>query len=138
MFMQWKKSKQLKFLGDAPVIRVATVSKNGRPQVTPVCHVVWRGKIYWCSDFDTAKLKNLEHHRSVALVADEYKANWRNMGGVEAQGKAKIIRGGPLFRQVRDQLYKKYKVYRSNAPFEEGESAIIEVTPERVFNWWFK
>jgi nitroimidazol reductase NimA-like FMN-containing flavoprotein (pyridoxamine 5'-phosphate oxidase superfamily) len=136
--MQWKKGKQLKYLADAPVIRVVTVSKECRPQVTPVCHVVWRGKIYWCSDFDTAKLKNLEHHRWAALVADEYKANWRNMGGVEVRGKAKIIRGGPLFRQIRDQLYKKYPVYKSNAPFEEGEAAIIEVTPERLFNWWFK
>ncbi len=136
--MQWKKSRQMKFLGGAPVIRVATISKRGHPQVTPVCHVVWRGKIYWCSDFDTVKLKNLERRRWVALVADEYRANWRNMGGVEAQGKAKIIRRGDLFRQVRDQLYRKFKVYRSNAPFEEGEAAIIEVKPEKMFNWWFR
>lgn len=136
--MQWKKAKQLRYLSKAPVVRVATVSKSGRAQVTPVCHVVWRGKIYWCSDFDTTKLKNLEHHRWVSLVADEYKANWRHMGGVEAQGKAKIIRSGPLFRRVRDELYKKFKVYKSNAPFEEGEAAIIEVTPEQLYNWWFK
>ncbi len=136
--MRWKKSKQLKFLSDAPVIRVATISKKGRPQVTPVCHVVWHSKIYWASDFNAVKLENLEHHRWVSLVADEYHANWRNMGGVEAQGKTKIIRGGPLFRQVREQLYKKFKVYRSNAPFEEGEAAIIEVKPEKMFNWWFK
>lgn len=136
--MQWKKAKQLEYLSNAPVVRVATVSKNGRPQVTPVCHVVWRGKIYWCSDFDSVKLTNLEHHRWVAAVADEYRSNWRNMGGVEARGKAKIIRSGPLFRQVRDQLYRKFKVYKSNAPFEEGESAIIELNPEDMFNWWFK
>ena len=136
--MQWKKSKQLRFLADAPVIRVATVGKDERPQVTPVCHVVWRGNIYWCSDLNTVKLKNLEHHRWVALVADEYRANWRKMGGVEVRGKAKIIREGPLFRQVRGQLYRKYKVYRSNAPFEEGEAAILEVKPEEMFNWWYK
>lgn len=136
--MQWKKSKQLRFLSKAPVIRVATVSKYNRPQVTPVCHVVWRGKIYWCSDFDTAKLANLAHHRWAAVVADEYRANWRKMGGVEARGKAKVIRRGPLFRQVREQLYRKFRVYKSNAPFEEGEAAIIELTPEDIFNWWYK
>lgn len=136
--MPWKKSKQLKFLSDAPVIRVATVGKNGRPQVTPVCHVVWRGKIYWCSDFDAIKLKNLEKHKWAAVVADEYKADWRNMGGVEARGKTKIVRRGPLFRQIRDQLYKKFKVYKSNAPFEEGEAAIVELTPEETFSWWFR
>ena len=136
--MAWKKAKKLKFLGDAPVIRVATISKNGRPQVTPVCHVVSQGKIYWASDFDTGKLANLERHRWVSLVADEYRANWRNMGGVMAQGKAKVIREGPVFRRIRGLLYRKFKVYKSNAPFDEGETAIIEVTPSNLYNWWFK
>jgi len=54
--MQWSKAKKLKFLGDAPVIRVATVGRRCKPQVTPVCHVEWKGKIYWASDSDTAKL----------------------------------------------------------------------------------
>ena len=79
--MAWSKAKQMKFLSEAPVIRVATVNRRCKPQVTPVCHVVWKDKIYWASDFDAAKLANLEHHRVVALVADEYKANWRKMGG---------------------------------------------------------
>jgi nitroimidazol reductase NimA-like FMN-containing flavoprotein (pyridoxamine 5'-phosphate oxidase superfamily) len=136
--MQWKKARKLKFLSDAPVIRVATVSKRNRPNVTPVCHVVRGGKIYWCSDWDTVKLANLRKHPIVALVADEYRANWRNMGGVMAQGRARIIREGPLFRQVRGALYRKFSVYKSNAPFEEGESAIIEVTPDTLINWWFK
>jgi hypothetical protein len=56
----------------------------------------------------------------------------------DARGTAFWQLAGPLFRQVRDRLYKKFKVYRSNAPFDEGESVIIEVAPERLFNWWFK
>lgn len=136
--MAWSKAKQMKFLSDAPVIRIATVNRSCKPQVTPVCHVVWKDKIYWASDFDAAKLANLAHHRTVALVADVYKSNWRNMGGVMVQGPAKIIRGGPLFLTIRNLLYKKFKVYKSNAGFDAGEAAIIEVTPKRRFNWWFK
>jgi nitroimidazol reductase NimA-like FMN-containing flavoprotein (pyridoxamine 5'-phosphate oxidase superfamily) len=136
--MAWSKAKQMKFLGDAPVIRVATVNRECKPHVTPVCHVVWKEKIYWASDFDAAKVADLRHHRWVALVADIYKANWKKMGGVMVQGTAKIIRNGPLFLKIRDLLYKKYKVYASNAGFEEGDAAIIEVTPKRRFDWWFK
>ncbi len=135
--MRWKKAKQLRFLGKAPVIRVATVSGEGKPQVTPVCHVEFKGRIYWASDLDTAKLANIVRHRWVALVADTYKSSWRNMGGVMTQGKAKVIRRGPLFRKIRDLLYRKFKVYKSNAAFEEGESVIIEVTPSRLVNWWY-
>ena len=136
--MAWKKAKKLKFLNDAPVIRVATVSKHERPQVTPVCHVVSGGKIYWASDFDAVKLANLKRRHWVSLVADEYRANWRKMGGVMAQGKAKVIRDGPVFRRIRGLLYRKFPVYRSNAPFDEGEAVIIEVTPSNLFSWWFK
>ena len=136
--MAWSKAKQMKFLSDAPVIRGATVNRRGRPQVTPVCHVVRKDKIYWASDLDATKLANLTHHRGVALVADEYKANWHKMGGVMVQGTAKIFRNGPLFLAARKLLYKKFKVYESNAGFEEGEAAIIEVTPKRRFDWWFK
>jgi hypothetical protein len=100
--------------------------------------VVWKDKIYWASDFDAAKLANLAHHRVVALVADVYKANWHNMGGVMVQGPAKVIRNGPLFLQIRDRLYKKFKAYKSNAGFEEGEAAIVEVTPKHRFSWSLK
>jgi nitroimidazol reductase NimA-like FMN-containing flavoprotein (pyridoxamine 5'-phosphate oxidase superfamily) len=135
--MPSKKGRKLKFLAKAPVIRVATVDAQGRPQVTPVCHVEFKGKVYWASDPDTAKLANISRRRSVALVADTYKSSWHDMGGVMAQGKAKLIRRGPLFRKIRDLLYRKFRVYKSNAPFEEGESVIIEVTPTRLVNWWF-
>lgn len=136
--MAWSKAKQMKFLSDAPVIRVATVNRSCKPQVTPVCHVVWREKIYWASDLASAKLANLAHRRSVALVADVYKTSWHKMGGVMVQGPAKIFRDGSVFLRVRGLLYKKFKVYKSKAGFEEGEAAIIEVTPKRRFNWWLK
>src|ERR1700736_1466473 len=109
--MAWSKAKQMKFLSEAPVIRVATVNRSCKPQVTPVCHVVWKEKIYWASDLDAVKLANLAHHRWVALVADVYKANWRNMGGVMVQGTAKIYKNGPVFLAVRNLLYKKFRVY---------------------------
>ena len=52
--MAWSKTKKLKFLNQQPVIRVATVGRSGRPQVTPVCHVVSGGKIYWASYLDAS------------------------------------------------------------------------------------
>jgi len=96
--------------------------------------VVWQGKIYWASDLDSKKVANISRR---ALVADIYKSNWRNMGGAMAQGRAKIIKRGPLFLKIRELLYKKFRVYKSNAGFDEGEAAIIEVTPSRLSNWWF-
>lgn len=77
--MQLSKAKKLKFLADALVVRVATVDLRCKPQVTPVCHVEWKEKIYWASDPDSAKFRNITRHRWVALVADVYKSDWHNM-----------------------------------------------------------
>src|SRR5262249_1599039 len=102
--MAWSKEKKLRFLSDADVIRVATVDRRGRPQVTPVCHVVSQGKVYWASDTDAKKVANIARRHSVAVAADVYKSTWKNMGGVMAQGTAKLVKTGPLFRKIRDLL----------------------------------
>jgi nitroimidazol reductase NimA-like FMN-containing flavoprotein (pyridoxamine 5'-phosphate oxidase superfamily) len=135
--MRWTKARKLRFLNAAPLIRVATVNRQGSPHVTPVCHVEFKGRVYWASDPDAIKVANISRRRKVALVADTYKASWRGMGGVMVQGRADIIRNGPLFRRIRSLLYRKFKVYKSNSPFEEGESVIIQVTPSRVVHWWY-
>ena len=51
--------------------------------------------------------------------------------------KSQAVERGPLFREVRELLYRKFKNDKASAAFEEGESAIIEVTPVRLVNWWF-
>ena len=135
--MRWTKARKLRFLKAAPVIRVATADRQGRPHVTPVCHVEFKGRIYWASNPDSAKIANISHRRTVALVADTYKASWQKMGGVMAQGQARIIREGPLFRRIRSLLYRKFRIYKSNAPLEERDSVIIEVTPSHIVHWWY-
>lgn len=130
------KRQQLQFIKKAEVIRVATADKKGKPQVTPVCHVVWRGKIYFATDY-TKKLINIKQNPQIALVADIYQSSWKNLRGVMVQGKARIIRRGPLFRKIRELLYRKYKPYRTSAPFDEMGSPIIEIIPSKLVDWWF-
>ncbi len=136
--MAWNKARKLKFLNQQPVIRVATIGPRGRPQVTPVCHVVSNGKIYWASYLNSTKLANISHHRAVALVADVYQDNWKNLCGVMAQGKARVFKNGPVFRRIRSLLYRKFPVYQSSTPFDEGGAAIIEVTPTKLISCSFK
>ncbi len=88
-------------------------------------------------DFNAVKLENLKRNPWVALVADEYKESWRNIGGVMAQGKAKTYTKGPVFLRARTLLYRKFPPYKKYASFEECETTIVEVTPEKLISWWF-
>ena len=117
------------------VCRVATAGRGGMPHLVPVCHVLHNGKIYFASGDDGRKVKNLEENPRVTVTVDCYSDAWAGLRGVMVQGTAKLIEGGPRFRQIRALLYKKYPQYPREAALGESDSVVVEVTPARVFSW---
>ena len=117
------------------ISRVGTVGKSGMPHVVPVCHVFSAGKIYFASDRGARKLQNLRANPRVALTVDGYSDVWSNLKGAMVQGTAAIVERGPRFKKVRALLYRKYPQYPDQAAIGERDSAIVEVTPKRVFAW---
>ena len=71
----------------------------------------------------------------MALAFDHYSENWKRLAGVMVVGRAVVLDQGPVFRRVRQALYRKYKQYARMAPIEEGESVIVGVTPIETFSW---
>ena len=119
------------------VCRVATVGRAGVPHVVPVCHVLVDGKLYFASDADARKTSNLRANPRLAVTVDLYAEDWSNLKGVMIQGRAAFVERGPRYRKIRRLLYEKYPQYPDEAALEEGEAAIVEVTPRHVFAWGF-
>ena len=117
------------------VCRVATVGRNGRPHNVPVCPILDGDRIYFASAADGIKVQNLRATGHVALAYDEYTEVWSGLKGILIRGTARVVEAGPTFRRIRKLLYLRYPQYESEAPLEERESAIIEVTPTRTFSW---
>ena len=117
------------------VCHVATVSPRRIPHMVPVCHVVVNGKLYFASEKDARKVRNLRATPSIAVTVDLYSDDWAQLKGVMFQGKATIIEKGPQFRKLRKLLYAKYPQYPEKAALEERDSVIVEVTPTSVFSW---
>lgn len=69
------KPRELKFLKDHELCRLATASKDGRPHVVPVIYALDGEDIIVAIDYKTKKLKNLRENKKVALVVDEYRPN---------------------------------------------------------------
>jgi PPOX class probable F420-dependent enzyme len=114
---------------------VATVGKSGIPHLVPVCHVLHDGKIYFGSDADARKVRNLKANPRLALTVDLYSDDWSNLKGVMVQGTARVIERGPRFQRLRTLLYEKYPQYPEEAALGAADSVIIEVTPKHVFSW---
>jgi len=117
------------------VCRVATVSPRRVPHMVPVCHVVVNGKLYFASEKDARKVRNLRATPSIAVTVDLYSDDWAQLKGVMIQGTAKLIEKGPRFRGIRKRLYAKYPQYPQQAALAQSESVIVEVTPTNVFSW---
>jgi nitroimidazol reductase NimA-like FMN-containing flavoprotein (pyridoxamine 5'-phosphate oxidase superfamily) len=117
------------------VLRFATVDESGMPHNVPVCHVMDGDRIYFATEKESNKVKNLTESDKVALICDEYSEVWSYLRGVSIHGKAKVIHKGPEFRKASKLLYQKYRQYEGAFPIKEGKTVIVEVTPEKIGSW---
>jgi PPOX class probable F420-dependent enzyme len=127
--------KLSKLIARERVCRVATADADGKPHLVPVCHVLLGGKIYFGSDRNARKVTNLRENPRIALTVDLYSEDWSHLKGVMIAGTATLIERGPRFQQTRARLYEKYPQYPEEAALGASDSAIVEVTPTKVFTW---
>jgi PPOX class probable F420-dependent enzyme len=123
------------FLERARVVRLATVGRDGRPHVVPVCHAVEGDEIYVGTDRSGRKVRNVRATGRAALVADHYVDSWKGLRGVSVSGRAELFTTGPVFERGVRALYRKYPHYPKVAALEPGESAIVRIRVERVMTW---
>lgn len=136
--MRWTKVEK-EFVASARVARLATVDAKGLPSNVPICPLLADGKLYVGTAANAKKVRNIRSDRNAALAFDEYSENWERLRGITIQGRATVIQsqGKDLrrFRELRKKFYSKYPQYESSSPLTEGDSAIIEVTPQNKFAW---
>ena len=127
--------KVLAFIRTQRVARVATIGDDGTPHNVPVCTVAASGRIYFATEKDARKVRNLRRNPRVALAFDHYSENWKQLAGAMIVGTATIVDQGAPFQRARQALYRKYKSYARVAPINEGEAVIVCVTPTGSFSW---
>jgi len=111
--------------------RVATVTKEVKPHVTPVVAIYdeQTNAIYFVITYESQKYKNLKNNPAVAVLIDTTELE----RGILIQGTAKIIEVGKDFQDA-------YKIidrisYYHRHPFAEGKWPIIKVIPEKKSVW---
>jgi PPOX class probable F420-dependent enzyme len=123
-------AKQLSFLKNHEVCRLATASKDARPHVVPVIYALDGENIVVAVDYGTKKLANLRQNKKVALVVDDYRPN----KGVMVEGECEIFERGKEYLRLLQILFDRFEYYRKN-PWGEGESPILKVKPTKATMW---
>jgi uncharacterized protein len=121
-----------RFLVDNEVCRVATVSPDNIPHVTPVCYIFLENSLFFATDYNTRKYKNLKHNKNAALVVDIYDSP--NNKAVAIRGTAKFIERGTSFTRLYDIFHRKFEWVRQD-PWNEGEAPFVEVTVTHKASW---
>jgi PPOX class probable F420-dependent enzyme len=126
--------RQAWILANMPNAIVATVRRDGLPQVTPNWYL-WTGEEFWIStSAATAKIHNLRRDPRIVLVIDDPASG----DYVQVIGSATIIEG-PEVREPTLALIAKYRDEPDVVPHWEtisaaSECVLIAVRPDR-FLW---
>ncbi|MGI0002394.1 MAG: pyridoxamine 5'-phosphate oxidase family protein [Nitrososphaeraceae archaeon] len=124
--------KERKFLLENEVCRVST-SHNEVPHVTPVSYIYEKNFLFFATDYETRKYKNLKVNNRIAASIDIYNSSIENKA-VLVQGTADIIEKGREFRNLYQKFYKKFEWVRKD-PWKEGEAPFIKIKTFNKISW---
>jgi PPOX class probable F420-dependent enzyme len=123
-------ASEVSFLKSNELCRLATASKEGRPQVTPVMYALDGNSFVIAVDYGTKKLRNIRENPNVALVVDKV----RPTRAVTIEGTCEVHERGVEYRRLLDLLMTKFEFYRKN-PWGEGESPILRIVVDKAVSW---
>ena len=126
--------KELEYLRGQQLGRIATVSRDQSPHVTPVAFASDEGRMYLNIQHDSKKARNIRRNPRVQFVVDDL-LSFEEFRGVLVSGKAELISSGKFHEIGRDLIYSKYPKFQEQYPIQEGELNILVITPTKIRSW---
>lgn len=146
--------KQLSFLKEMYVARIATRSPDGALNVSPIYFANDAHSIFFATEYTSRKFKNLSLVPEAALSIDYFDASWLHTGKYNAgkikrnddlwtveralivRGRARIFKDGQStgYRRMYRLLFDKYPDYRKQK-WKRGESPIIRISARSISSW---
>jgi PPOX class probable F420-dependent enzyme len=115
------------------VARLATVGRDGRPHLVPICFVLEGDTLYTAIDEKPKRtrrlrrLENIEANPRVEVLIDHYEDDWSRLWWVRLRGAARIV-DDPRAVHL---LAAKYPQYRERPP----AGPVIAVSIEERSEW---
>jgi PPOX class probable F420-dependent enzyme len=122
-----------KFFDEQRILILATVRKNGTPQLSPVWFIWKDGALVISTAMTTAKWVNLVRDPRCTAIIDDPGGRYLIASGVAE------LDDGDVYDLTRE-LISKYKTDEEieaymESIYAEGRRTIIKIVPERVVTW---
>jgi PPOX class probable F420-dependent enzyme len=132
-----------------PVARLATLRPDGSPALVPVVFARSGGRLWLPVDGkpkrapargeapELARVANVRRDGRVALLLDQYEADWTGLWWLRLDGAAEVVgEGAPGFGAALAALGKKYPQYLDTPALRpEAPPTLIVVSPLRTTSW---
>ena len=122
----------MEFLSNNEDCRIATVSPNSTPHITPVSYIFQKDMLFFATDYDTKKYKNLKQNPNIALVVDTY-CSLKN-SAIIIHGKVDFIEQGIKFQKLYEIFDRKFEWVRAD-PWKESDAPFVQVEPYKKISW---
>ena len=116
--------------------RIATVSKDPFPYVTPVAFASDEHRVYLNIEHNSKKARNIKTNPRVQFVVDDV-PSFDDFRGVLITGEGELISEGKYHEIGKQLLYSKYPTYEEQYPIEEGgwSKYILVIIPSKIKSW---
>ena len=124
-------------VSSARVGHLATVRRDGRPHVVPICFVLLGEHVYSAVDDKPKRHRRLQRLSNIAatgtasLLVDEYDDDWSRLWWIRLDGWARLVDKTAEAEQAIRSLSDKYPQYRDQPP--PGPLLVVEV--QRWVGW---
>lgn len=127
---------ELEYLKLQQIGRIATVSEDPYPFVTPVAFASDKERVYLNIGNSSKKARNIKTNPRVQFVIDDV-PTFEDFRGVLITGDAELISDGKFHEIGKQLLYSKYPKYEEQYPIKEGgwSKYILVITPSKIQNW---
>lgn len=124
-------------LADSSIAVLATITRDGKPHVVPICFALDGDVIYFAVDHKPKRtnhlkrLDNIAANPAVAVLVQHYEHDWRRLWWVRVDGTARVLDAGERSARAVELLIDRYPQYRDRPP----EGPVVEVAVRRITGW---
>lgn len=122
-------------LAESPVMRFATVDADGFPHVVPVAFAELDGTVYFETDADSVKTRNVEATGRAAAVVDQGGHDFSQHRGLLWRGDAFVVDDRETERAVERAIFGTEKSVGSAHGHERVK---VGLEPSREVSWDFR
>lgn len=135
------RSSEWQFLIEHRVARMATIARNGRPSIVPICYAADSDGLYSALDEkpksvrpdQLGRVRNLSVNPNLSVVIDDYAEDWATLAYLKLTGCARLVEpGDQVHERAVSMLRQKYPQYRA---MQIERRSIVWIIPTSYHAW---